>query len=65
MAKASKSAAAKKQAAASETHESIAEQVEQFLAAGNKIQKIPSGTSGMTSLSNRHITISSKRSAAN
>ena len=64
MAKASKSVAGKKAAAASETHESIAAQVKAFLAAGNKIQKIPSGTSGMTSLSNRHITISTKRTAA-
>jgi len=54
----------KKQAAAQETSESIAEQVAAFLAAGNKIQEIKRGVSGQsTTRGPKHITISNKASA--
>lgn len=36
-----------KKDAANETHQSIARQTAEFLKAGNKIQRIPSGVSGM------------------
>jgi hypothetical protein len=45
-----RAAAKKKQPAAVETSESIAEQTRRFLKSGNKIQRIPSGVSGQPSL---------------
>ena len=61
MAKARKVAAPKKkQAAAVETHASIAAQVEEFLNQGNKIQQIPSGVSGMPSMGKKHIVLGKK-----
>jgi len=61
MAKPSKSAAEKKQQSAEMTSESIAEQVQAFLAAGNKIEQVPRGVSGMNGPPSRHITISRKK----
>jgi hypothetical protein len=52
----------KKQAAATETHESIADQVSAFLAAGGEIQQIKSGISGQKNLSGpRHIVLGKKQ----
>ncbi len=45
-----RAAAKKKQPAAVETSDSIAEQTRRFLKSGNKIQRIPSGVSGQPSL---------------
>jgi hypothetical protein len=56
-------AASKKrgQSAPVETSESIAEQTAAFLKAGGKIEEVPRGVSGQTSLASRkHITISSR-----
>ena len=50
----------KKAAAAVETHDSIAEQVDDFLKSGNKIQKIPSGVSGVPSMGKKHIVLGKK-----
>jgi hypothetical protein len=51
-----------KQAAAVETHESIADQVSAFLASGGKIQQIDSGISGQKNLSGpRHIVLGKKQ----
>ena len=44
-----------------ETSKSIAEQTAAFLKAGGKVEQVPRGVSGQTSLAARkHITISSK-----
>ncbi len=44
------------------TSESIAAQIDAFLASGNKIQEIPVGTSGITHTGGtKHITISRKQ----
>lgn len=49
------------QAAPVETSQSIAEQTAAFLKAGGKIEEVPRGVSGQTSLTARkHITISSR-----
>ena len=49
------------QAAPVETSESIAEQTAAFLKAGGKVEEVPRGVSGQTSLAARkHITISSR-----
>jgi len=49
------------QASAVETSESIARQTAAFLKAGGKVEKIPRGVSGQTSLTARkHITISTR-----
>jgi hypothetical protein len=56
-------AASKKrgQSAPAETSKSIAEQTAAFLKAGGKIEEVPRGVSGQTSLASRkHITISSR-----
>jgi len=56
-------AASKKrgQAAQAETSQSIAEQTSQFLKSGGKIEEVPRGVSGQSSLAARkHITISSR-----
>ena len=54
-------AAAKKQAAATETSESIAEQTKAFLKSGGKIQQITAGVSGQKSMApNKHITLGNK-----
>ena len=51
----------KKQPAASETSQSIAEQTEAFLRAGGQIQEINSGVSGQESLAGRkHISLGNK-----
>ncbi len=60
-----RSAAKKKQPAAIETSESIAEQTKLFLESGNKIQVIQSGVSGQPSMAaNKQIKLSSKKKAA-
>lgn len=51
----------KKEPAATLTSESLAEQIEAFLASGKKIEKVPNGVSGMSNTANKHITISSKK----
>jgi hypothetical protein len=49
------------QAAPVETSKSIAEQTAAFLKSGGKVEKVPRGVSGQTSLAARkHITISPK-----
>jgi hypothetical protein len=48
--KPTRAAAKKKQPAAVETSESIAEQTRLFLQSGNSIEQIPSGVSGQASL---------------
>jgi len=48
--KPTRTAPKKKQPAAVETSDSIAEQTRLFLKSGNKIQKIPSGVSGQPSV---------------
>ena len=49
------------QSAPAETRESIAEQTAAFLKAGGKIEEVPRGVSGQTSMAARkHITISSR-----
>ena len=49
------------QSAPVETSQSIAEQTAAFLKAGGKVEEVPRGVSGQTSLAARkHITISSK-----
>ena len=51
----------RKQAAPVETSQSIAEQTAAFIKAGGKVEQIPRGVSGQTSLTTRkHITISTK-----
>ena len=51
----------KKQPAASETSQSIAEQTEAFLRAGGQIQQISNGVSGQQSLAGRkHISLGNK-----
>lgn len=53
--------ARKKQPAATETSQSIAEQTEAFLKSGGKIQQINSGVSGQESLAGRkHISLGNK-----
>jgi hypothetical protein len=54
-------AAKKKAAASTETSESIEDQTAAFLKGGGKVEAVPRGVSGQTSLAARkHITISSK-----
>lgn len=53
----------KKEPAATLTSESLSTQIDAFLAAGKKIEKVPNGVSGMTNTSNKHITISSKKTS--
>jgi hypothetical protein len=49
------------QAAPIETSQTIAEQTAAFLKSGGKVEEVPRGVSGQTSLAARkHITISSK-----
>ena len=49
----------KVQSAPPETSESVAEQTAAFLKAGGKVERVPRGVSGQSSLSSRkHITIS-------
>lgn len=49
------------QSVPAETSESIAEQTAAFLKSGGKIEEVPRGVSGQTSLAARkHITISSR-----
>jgi len=53
--------AAKKKAAAAQTSESIEDQTAAFLKGGGKVEEVPRGVSGQTSLvARKHITISSK-----
>ena len=60
--KSTRAAAAKKQPAAVETSESIAEQTRLFLKSGKKIQVIDSGVSGQTNLPPRkHINLGNKK----
>ena len=55
------SGAKKKQPAASETSQSIADQTEAFLQSGGHIQEIKSGISGQESLASRkHISLGNK-----
>ncbi len=56
--------AKKKQPAAVETSESIAEQTRAFLKAGKKIQVIQSGVSGQPSLAARKSTRPARKAAA-
>jgi hypothetical protein len=57
------SSSSKAKNVASETHQSIDEQVAAFLRSGKKIQKIPRGVSGQTNEpgGRRHIRISNKQ----
>jgi hypothetical protein len=49
------------QAAAAETSNSIAEQTAMFLKTGGKVEEVPGGVSGQTSMvAKKHITISKK-----
>ncbi len=60
-AKPKQASAKKKQQAAIETSQSIAEQTEAFFKAGGKIQQIRSGVSGLQSLAGpKHITLGKK-----
>ena len=57
-----KSSSAKKQPAAVETSESIAEQTRAFLKSGNKIQQIQTGVSGQPSMAkNKHISLGNNK----
>lgn len=59
--KPTRAAARKKEPAAVETSESIAEQTARFLKEGNKIQVIESGISGQPSVASRkHIRLGNK-----
>lgn len=54
-------AAKRKAAAAAQTSESIEDQTAAFLKGGGKVEEVPRGVSGQTSLvARKHITISSK-----
>ena len=56
--------AKKKQPAAVQTSESIAEQTALFLKAGNKIDQIQSGVSGQPTMAvNKHIKLGNKQNA--
>ena len=51
----------RRQAAPIETSQSIAEQTAAFIKAGGKVEQVPRGVSGQTSLTARkHITISTR-----
>lgn len=60
-AKATRAAAKKKQPAAVETSESIAEQTQRFLEAGKAIEVVPTGVSGQNAgVVSKHITLGNK-----
>lgn len=62
MASIKKATSSKNQDVAQETSASIAEQTAAFLAAGGKIQEIPTGVSGQVATSGpRHITLGRRR----
>lgn len=62
MTMASKTTSAKrKPEPASETSQSLAEQMAAFLKAGGEVQKIPNGVSGQTQGPSRQITISKNK----
>lgn len=55
----------KKQAAAVETSDSIAKQMEEFLSRGGQIEQIDSGVSGQTNFKgSRHITLGNSKPKA-
>jgi hypothetical protein len=59
--KATRAAAKKKQPAAVETSESIAEQTRRFLESGNQIERVPNGVSGQNGGAvSKHISLGNK-----
>ncbi len=65
MSKTKQTAASRTKATATETHQSIEQQIDAFLKSGKKIQKIPRGVSGQSNnpSGRRHIRISTKQKA--